>query len=77
MALSGADLKAAIDAVSFDMPDINPGESAAAYRTRVEGLVDGNRLKACNAIIDYITGNAVVTGTCPAMGGPLVGGSVT
>ena len=77
MPMTGAGLKAAIDAVSFDEPEISADETGEEYRMRLLSLEDGNREKLLDALIDYIKANATVTGTCPAGGGPLTLGRVT
>ena len=77
----GDELKTAVDGAMFDAPAANPGESGAAYRARLIALQNDNREKALDAlaeaIVDHITKNAVVTGVCPSMGGPLGSGTVT
>ena len=72
----GAAIKTAVDDAAFQAPAINAGESAEAYRTRLQGLLSTNRELAldaiASAIVTHITGNltVAVTAIAPSGGGP-------
>ena len=71
MPLSASDLAGAIDtALNTRLPIPAMRGASSADRTALATAI-------AEAVVAQITSNAVVTGVCPPMGGPLTGGRVT
>ena len=71
MALSASGLANAIDAaLNTRLPIPTQRGASSADRTALATAI-------AEAVVTHITTNAVVTGVCPSMGGPLASGRVT